>query len=268
VAFAHEREADHPAGGRTYGSKPLPNVPQWLVTSVGPDYFRKVESVSVVNAPVTDDWLNNLDKLPELESLLLRGTNATGDGIARLGVLRSLQRLDIKSMAGVNDRTLEVIGECADLSSLTLWDCREITDAGVAHLAPLVKLEQLNLSGSQLTDAGMVHLSGMTKMRMLNIEKAQVTDQGLKHLANMKEMYWLDLRGTGVTDEGLRHLEGMTKLWQLVLWDTKVTQAGAARIKAALPGLKLLPIGPQPAPSAPLPSPFPSARGRRGARTR
>jgi hypothetical protein len=83
----------------------------------------------------------------------------------------------------------------------------------------------------------------------------------------MKEMYWLDLRGTGVTDEGLRHLEGMTKLWQLVLWDTKVTQAGAARIKAALPGLKRLPIGPQPAQIVPSSSPSPSRGGRRGGRT-
>ena len=265
LSFAHQRMPNDKDGARSYDREIEPPVPRWIVNAVGVDYFRSVDSVSLVDAPVSDQWLAQLDKLPSLISLTLRRTNVTGPGVAQLRWLRNLEQLDIEGMHDVTDETLRSIGQCRRLEQLSLYNCPAITDVGLQYLAPLVKMEQLVLSNSQVTDAGVVHLAGMSKLRMLQLGGTHVTDESPALLGTLKELYWLDLRGTQVTDKGLRHLEGLTKLWQLALWDTQATQAGADRLEAKLPNLKLLAVGPEPITQAP--SPFPPRRGRgRGTR--
>jgi hypothetical protein len=40
-----------------------------------------------------------------------------------------------------------------------------ISDAGMAHLAQLPRLQELVLNGTQVTDAGLVYLGGMTSLQ-------------------------------------------------------------------------------------------------------
>ena len=68
-----------------------------------------------------------------------------------------------------------------------------VTDAVLAHLHGLTKLESLSLNGTGITDAALVHLHGLANLRNL------------------------DLTGTGITDAGLVHLHGLTKLELLSL---------------------------------------------------
>jgi hypothetical protein len=246
VTFAHERMENRADGARMYDPSLQPNVPRWLVRTLGPDYFRKVDSVSIINAPVTDDWLAQLDKLPALDAVTLRGTNVTANGIARLRRLSQLEQLDLQRMTSVTDETLRSIGAALELTHLNLDGCHLVTDEGVQYLAPLTQLKSLLLSHSRITDAGLAHLSRMTKLNSLYLGGTKITDDGLAHLAHLKELYWLDLRGTKVTDAGLQHLLGLTKLWQLVLWDTNVTPEAADRFQAQHSGLSLIPTGPAP----------------------
>jgi hypothetical protein len=266
VTFAHQRGEDHKDGARTYDTRKEPNAPSWLVTTIGADYFRKVDSISLVNVPVTDEWLEQLGKLSSLDSLLLRNTNITGKGVARLHLLPKLEVLNVQGMTAVNDVTLRTISNGTRLKSLNFHDCKDITDAGVACLAPLNNLERLDLSTTQVTDAGLAHLSRMSEMRLLSLANTRVTDEGLRHIANMKHLYWLDLRGTQISDDGLQYLSELKKLEQLILWDTQVTTEGAERIRAALPAVRGLAVGTEP--TRPAPSAFPNSpgrgRGRRG----
>ena len=60
---------------------------------------------------------------------------------------------------------------------------------------------------TQVTDAGLAHLKGMTKLQTLDLADAQVTDAGLKHLHGLAQLKVLYLGGTNVTEAGVQELQ-------------------------------------------------------------
>lgn len=58
---------------------------------------------------------------------------------------------------------------CTPPQRLNLADTG-ITDAGMAHLAPLTRLRDLNLFFCQITDAGIAPLMGLTALVRLNLD--------------------------------------------------------------------------------------------------
>ena len=65
----------------------------------------------------------------------------TGD--AATGHLSGLPNLRTyyAGMTQITDRSLEILGGMESLENLEFWQCRAITDAGVAHLAALPRLQ-------------------------------------------------------------------------------------------------------------------------------
>lgn len=58
----------------------------------------------------------------------------------------------------------------------------QATDANLVHLAPLTKLEILDLDRAQVTDAGFVHLVGLKKLEELQLDKTRVTEAAVAEL--------------------------------------------------------------------------------------
>jgi Leucine-rich repeat (LRR) protein len=108
--------------------------------------------------------------------------------------------------------------DMAFLRSMTklerLYLPNEISDEGFRHLAPLKKLQLLRLHNGTMTDAGLAVLKDKTEMRELSLWRCRrLTGNGLKYLAGMKRLKHLDLRRCdAVTDEGLPFLAGHTQL--------------------------------------------------------
>ena len=70
---------------------------------------------------------------------------------------------------------------------------RRITDAGLAHLNGLVKLETLTIYfATQITDAGLAHLKGMPNLQALDLSRT-------------RQLKTLDLAGQ-ITDAGVADL--------------------------------------------------------------
>jgi hypothetical protein len=80
------------------------------------------------------------------------------------------------------------------------------TDATLAEVGRLTRLQRLDVFSSPVTDAGLVHPKGLTKLSVLGLAGTQVTDAGLAHLKGLTELNYLDLAGTQVTDAGVREL--------------------------------------------------------------
>jgi hypothetical protein len=55
-------------------------------------------------------------------------------------------------------------------------------DAALLRLGDFRRLEELDLSTSQITDSGLTHLTGLTSLRTLNLRGTQVTDAGVERL--------------------------------------------------------------------------------------
>jgi hypothetical protein len=66
---------------------------------------------------------------------------------------------------------------------LTLDDTR-VGDAGLAHLARLLRLR--SLSHTRISDAGLAHLARLPRLQVLVLNGTRVTDTGLARILHRK----------------------------------------------------------------------------------
>jgi hypothetical protein len=156
-----------------------PWAPNWLVDTLGVDYFSHACGVTVA-AAFTDNELAHVRRLARLRVLSLTDSNVTDAGLVKLNELTILSRLD-------------------------LWNT-QVTDAGLVHLKRLTNLSTLVLDGTQVSDAGLVQLKGLINLSVLRLRGTQVTDGGLTHLKGLTKLTHLHLENTRVTDAGAREL--------------------------------------------------------------
>ena len=117
---------------------------------------------------------------------------------------------------------------------------RDLTDKGLANVAALKSVVVLNLRDTQITSSGLVHLKGLTQLRRLHLERTKVDDKGIENLIGLSKLEYLNLYATQITDESLDRLANLKNLRQLYLWQTDVTDDGVAKLKKALPELKIV----------------------------
>ena len=117
---------------------------------------------------------------------------------------------------------------------------RDLTDKGLANVAALKSVVVLNLRDTQITSSGMVHLKGLTQLRRLHLERTKVDDKGIENLIGLSKLEYLNLYATKITDKSLDRLADLENLRQLYLWQTDVTDYGVAKLKKALPKLKIV----------------------------
>jgi len=96
-------------------------------------------------------------------------------------------------------------------------------DALLAGIGRLHRLEYLFLHGSHsVTDAGLAHLKGLSRLERLGLEKTGVKGPGLIHLKGMKSLKDLWLSELPISDADLAPLAGLTSLETLGLRETRV----------------------------------------------
>ena len=117
---------------------------------------------------------------------------------------------------------------------------RDLTDDGLADVARLGNVVELNLRDTKITSAGLVHLKGLAKLTRLHLERTNVGDEGIANLTKSTTLEYLNLYGTKITDKSLDHLAGLKNLRQLYVWQTDVTDAGIAKFKKALPAVSVV----------------------------
>jgi Leucine-rich repeat (LRR) protein len=143
------------------------------------------------------------------------------------------------------------------LERLDLTDTH-VTDAGLAHLASLPKLQQLRLDGTPITDDGLVHLGKLKSLRELSLSGIKISSDGAKHLQDLQSLESLDLSRTFVdgefdwpaslqhvdlynscmTDKGLLQLAKCPKLLTVSLSRTLVTREGEAQFWKSRPDVQ------------------------------
>lgn len=174
-------------------------TPFRLRKALGVDFFRRVDAVAFSG---DDDFPHDPTPLRDLIGL---------------------RHLDLHNAL---DEDLAVVGDLGDLTDLCLRHSI-ISDAGLAHVGKLRKLEHLDISFDEESDSTLSH--------------QPITDVGLVHLANLRRLKDLGLAGSAIGGEGLRYLAAMTDLEDLDLGKTKLTDAALVHL-VRLPRLKWLDI--------------------------
>jgi hypothetical protein len=92
----------------------------------------------------------------------------------------------------------------------------------------------VRFSDGQVTDAGLANLAGLSRLEFLWLDGPQVTDAGLEHLQRLGQLQGMWLENAHITDVGLDCLQGLGQLRHLVLAKTQVTDNGVQKLKKAL----------------------------------
>ncbi|MCS7023627.1 MAG: hypothetical protein NZV14_02415 [Bryobacteraceae bacterium] len=183
-----------------------------------------LESLDVGYSLFTDNGFEPLTAIPNLKEIAVGGNKLTDVGVNVLRLAPALTALDLSGVqrtdsglwaAIITDRGLETIGQLKNLRRLNLRGAK-ITDAGMEKLGGLSELTEADFGQTNLTAAGLQPLVGLTKLEKLTLYRcARLNDDAVAFLTQMKGLKWLDIEATGITE------------------------AGVAKLRAALPALRI-----------------------------
>ncbi len=120
------------------------------------------------------------------------------------------------AMGKVDDQDLKQLSEHPHLRRLLIQECKQVSDAGLAAIAGLAHLEDLELIRVPVTDAGLKHLTGCPALRRLALHHTSVTGSGLVELKPLG-LTELHLTGHSPTKDGMSQITQLDSLVRLEL---------------------------------------------------
>ena len=179
---------------------------------------------------VSQECLEAVGKLTQLEDLHLRGTSDGGD-LACLAGLTNLKSLSLQigwesdqqePDGAENNARASFFAGLPPLPRLERLDIRSwgdsmVGDQDLRHLAILPRLKSLNLSDSDITDEGLAELASLDSLEELAIGHDMVTPAGLRSLLALKRLKTLHVKRYAIVtrevlaalpfQKSLKHLE-------------------------------------------------------------
>ena len=202
------------------------------VTDAGLDHLQglsKIQTLSLQATRITDDGLDQIKAMEGIRELNLSQTEITDNGLAKLVALNYLTELDLYNCEQVTDAGMVHISQLGDLQRLVAPN--KMTGEGLQQLVKLANLQALELSSTQITDADVGQLTGM-RLRALALPDAARTDSGFAHyLESVRYQTDLHLDDWEITDSGLGLIKGYSNLKSLRLRNTLITDAGLVSLK-------------------------------------
>ena len=120
------------------------------------------------------------------------------------------------------------------------WAPRWLVDRiGVDYFGHVTAAVSHHMSAAT-SDAVIAQVGRLTRVQSLNIHDSSISDSGLVHLKGRKNLAVVLRYRTPVSDAGLVHLKGLTNLSYLQLDGTQVTDAGVNELTRALPNLRIM----------------------------
>ncbi|KAL2629683.1 hypothetical protein R1flu_014369 [Riccia fluitans] len=182
--------------------------------------YRYVEELDLSRCAQVDD--ETLESIGNLTGNNLRSLNLTHSGkfsenglLSLVKLCPSLQLLDLSYCSQIGDLCMVAIAQLAKLETLSLFNCRNITDAGLGCIAAGCKnLRYLNLRWCLgVSDTGISLISNNCKqLETVDLSFTEVTAQGLASIAVLQNLKNLFLDScSGVDDAGLACLQKLQK---------------------------------------------------------
>lgn len=131
---------------------------------------------------LTDEGMQELARLPHLESVLLDPENITDGGLSHVSQLATLKRFECVGRP-ISDAGLAHMAALPALEILTIGECPGITDDGLKSLGEIKTLTKLAVVACPgITDAGLVHLEPLSNLKVLRLMDTRVTEAGVREL--------------------------------------------------------------------------------------
>jgi hypothetical protein len=214
------------------------DLPQW--SSGGPTWLRDLLDCfplledrplrvcdRVIKVEITGAGLMHLSDLRNLKSVFVAPSALSNQQLDALRELPELEALEL-SNAAISEE---------DRHTLDEEERHPIRSADpYIRLPAMPHLRGLNLYQAAFRGDGLEHLTGI---EVLDLSYTEVGDDAMPKFEAMRNLRSVSLAGTKITDAGLEHLKGLTQLRELSLKDTKVTAEAIKRLQQALPNCKI-----------------------------
>lgn len=148
-----------------------------------------------------------------------KSANITNDDFARLSGLKELTGLEVRGVS-IGDAALAFLPTTPEITRIAITaTTQQLTDGIIAHLAPLQKLKNLEISTARdFTGAGFDKLASLPVLRLLSFTQASVSDDALRALSGAVELETLRLdNNNNVTDAGVESIAKLPKLRHLYM---------------------------------------------------
>ena len=178
-----------------------------------------------------------LKEFPEVTSLSASTKAFDNEAAKMLTALPNVRDLNLFQSA-IGDEALKTIGTLRHLRRIPMGQTL-VTDAGLKHITNLTDLEYVGLRGDDITDAGLKTLRPLKNLTGLNLGSTKVSDAGVAELMAFPNLQHLYLDHTATTDACLPTLTALTDLEMVTLIKTGVSLEGRAKLKVALPRLRI-----------------------------
>jgi hypothetical protein len=218
---------------------------------------RRIPALAA-NGMMTDDLLNQISQLDFVTSLNLSGSRQlTDNGLQCLARMPQLEHLELGDM-NLTDRGLDVLRHLSGLRSFRMCWQRGISDAGVSNLRFCEDIQTVDLMGTPTGDGAIQALRGKSNLRHFKTGRL-VTDAGLPLLQGFPIFatredgeFRYDLMGASTqpnsllidgpfTNAGLATLAGLDGLFALDLfWHVTNITSNGFTVLAGLPNLHSL----------------------------
>ena len=154
---------------------------------------------------------------PDGVTLEVRSVSADADWDTLVGVMKEKHITGIRAGC-MTDIGMDRLSYLAAIKRINTDGARQLTDVGLAHLARMPQLEELDLSGyhSQITDRGLDVLRHLPHLRQFKACWPQrITDAGVANLAQCDHLENVNLLGTPTGDGAIKALAGKPALCNL-----------------------------------------------------
>lgn len=173
----------------------------------------------------------------QVVTLMFLSSSVTDAELRELADHDQLRTLTLQECRKITDQGLAALQGESSLSTLKLIQV-PVSDAGLAHLAGSASLEELLLGHTDVVGDGLAHLSRVPLAR-LTIHSNVLTAEGLSSLTELKQLRDLEVHAGHLSVADLPSLGQMTELESLVFTRTPLGPGGLARFEG-LPRLKRL----------------------------
>jgi hypothetical protein len=146
----------------------------------------------------------------------------------------AIHRIEIRKKSGTDD-DLRHLSHLTGLRALRCSKSHAITDAGIAHIAGLRELRDLDLYWTSVTDASLATIGAMHHLTHLHLGMTQVKGPGVVYLARLQRLWRLSLEETDIDDSVVPVLARLSSLRRLAVWRTRLSVTGLAALRAAVP---------------------------------
>lgn len=200
--------------------------------------LKSMKSLNLAGLPVGKKSLKFLSSLKNLNHLRVERSDIDTSTIAELKNL-PLTVLNLANCNALDDTTLELVSNHVALLTLKLsWNNR-FTEKGLASLAKLKNLRELDLKAVTLKNSKLAFLKGMPGLKILILDDSEITDEAFKRIAGLRDLVCLQVAGSSVSDKSIPIILSLKNLKELHIHDSKISAAGAERIKKGLPACKI-----------------------------